>query len=42
MVGLFLLGSGGLGTCGALCFMSNSILEPQIVSHFKIRCMVPL
>ena len=40
--GLFLLGGGGLGERGAWCFMSNSSPGLPIVSHFKIRCMVPL
>ena len=40
--GLFLLKGGGLKACGVWCFMSNSSPGPQIVFHFKIRCMFPL
>ena len=32
----------GVGACGVWCFMSNSSSGPQIVSHFRIRFMVPL
>ena len=40
--GLFLLGGEGLGARGVWSFMSKTSPGPQIVSHFKIRCMVPL